>query len=84
MEDCKYYHYVVAAPYGTSYSGPGCLATGGHCIPSRCPVAIGRSEEDEGQAQDVLDGCLDAGEYESWFSDDSTTPGENETSEGRE
>jgi hypothetical protein len=64
MDDCKYYHYVVADPWGNSYDGPGCLATGGHCVPSRCP-GFEKKENDGGQ--DMLDGCLDAGDFESWF-----------------
>ena len=68
MEDCKHYHYVVADPLGSSFNGPGCLATGGHCMPSRCP---GFEKKDDGQS--VLDGCLDAGDFESWF--DTTSEG---------
>ena len=34
QNDCVCQHYVKAAFYGSSSSGYGCLATGGHCLPN--------------------------------------------------
>lgn len=34
VENCVARYYVKAHPYGTSYSGPGCRATGEHCLPN--------------------------------------------------
>jgi hypothetical protein len=29
--DCQHFHLVIADPYASSRTGPGCLRTGGHC-----------------------------------------------------
>jgi len=34
-ENCKYFHSVIADINGSSFSGAGCLLSGGHCL-GRC------------------------------------------------
>lgn len=38
--DCVCQHYVAAHSMGSSTSGYGCLATGGHCLPESNPCDL--------------------------------------------